>query len=372
MNILKKTVKTFGAVLALYAIIESAAVVTNFVPKVELELNREELEKNYVGRHKLYYEIFQPDKTLGYKLKPNLDNWVHVCDKYQCIIMATDELGLRSWLDDKKSAEIVFVGGTTSFGGSAKQITFPYRLQESGVDVSNFSVPGYLPWQMNETMIRFPQFFMGKTILYCLSPKSFEEKKLKDAGDYYHFKKWNKYEYPEPVDADLIDAHQSVLEKTIIFWAYRALTEDSSMKDTWKSVLSSPERMKKEVISESIDPLFNDFGEAVELARQYHSDLKVILFPSKSSSVTEEYATKVKGGEAQVKTEEQTFKLVFDYFYIKGVDVLDLTNPLREFYHTFGEYRGVGVFNRSRDIWIAEKIKGFLKNKERSKRSTKK
>ncbi len=361
MSILKKTAKTIGAVLALYAIIETAAVVTDFVPKVKLELNREERERDYVGRYKLYYEVFQQDETLGYKLKPNLDNWVHVCDEYQCIIMATDELGLRNWLDDKESAKIVFVGGTASFGGSSKYLTVPYRIQELGIDVSNFSVPGYLPWQMNETMIKYPHFFKGKTILYCLSPKSFEEKRPKEIGNYYHFKGWDEYEYPEPVDADLMTEEKSLIEKTLAGWLYKTIMDQSG--DKINSVRSTPNRMKKERIELSSDELkqvYSDFGEAMAIADSYGSNLKVVLFPSKASCIPKEYTVKVLDGEEQIHRENEVYDSATKYFESKGIDVIDLTNPLREYYRYFEEYRGVGVFNREKEKMIARKIITFL------------
>ncbi len=354
MSTINKVAKTLSAMLALYAVTEPAAIVTNFVPNVELELNREERESNYAGRHKLYYEVFEPDEELGYKLKPNLDNWIHVTDKYNTIIMATDELGLRNWLEDKESAKLVFVGGMASFGYAGKAITFPYYIQEKGVEVSNFSVPGYLPWQMSELMIKYPQFFKGKTIMYCLSPKSFDAKRPMNPVDYYSFKGWNKYEEPEPTDDDLIEEKKSWEEKTIAFWIYKMLTNHSDDKIT--SVNSTPTRMVKEDIELSpkeLEQMYLDFEEAIAIAQSYGSDLKVVLFPSKASCIPEEFATKVVDGEEQIRREEEIYDSTTKYFESKGVEVLDLSNPLREYYKQFEEYRGVGVFNREMGKMIA-------------------
>ncbi|MBI4453777.1 hypothetical protein HY636_03985 [Candidatus Woesearchaeota archaeon] len=361
---LGKIARTLGAVLAMYGIVETAAIVSNFVARAELELSREKRAENYIGRHKLYNKVFEPDEILGYKLRPNLDNWVHVTDNYNTIIMATDELGLRNWLDDKGSAKLVFVGGTASFGYSGKSITFPYHIQESGIDVSNFSVPGYLPWQMNEMMVRYPQFFKGKTILYCLSPKSFDAKKPINPSDYYSFKGWTKYEESEPVDKDLESEEKPLLEKTIAFWVYKTITDHSEDKIT--SVNSTPKRLVKEAISISpseLEQMYLEVEEAMAIAQSYGSSLKVVLFPSKASCIPEEYATKTSDGEEQIRKESEVYDSATKYFESKGVDVIDLTNPLREYYKYFEEYRGVGVFNREKERMIGREIITFLGKK---------
>lgn len=358
---LGKIVRTLGAVLAMYGIVETASVVSDFVAKVELALDIKGRTENYIGRHKLYYEVFEPDKELGYKLRPNSDNWIHVTDKYNTIIMATDELGLRNWLEDKESAKLVFVGGMASFGYAGKAITFPYHIQEKGIDVSNFSVPGYLPWQMNEMMVRYPQFFSGKTIMYCLSPKSFDAKRPMNPSDYYSFKGWDKYELSEPVDADLIDKEKSWIEKTIAFWVYNAITDHS--EDKISSVNSTPKRMVKEAIelsSEELEQMYLEVEEAIAIAQSYGSDLKVVLFPSKASCIPEEFTAKVAGGEEQIRKENEVYDSVAKYFEGKGVDVLDFTSSLREYYRQFEEYKGVGVFNREMGKMVAEEITSFL------------
>lgn len=354
-SLLRKAAKTLGAVLALYVVTETAAIVTNFVPKVELELNREERESNYIGRHKLYYEVFEPDEELGYKLRSNLDNWIHLTDKDNTIIMATDELGLRNWLEDKESAKFVLVGGIASFGYAGKAITFPYHIQEAGIDVSNFSVPGYLPWQMNEMMVRYPQFFKGKTILYCLSPKSFDAKKPATPSDYYHFKGWDKYELSESVDADLVEEKKSWIEKTIASWIYQSITNHSGERII--SVNSTPKHLVKEAIQLSpteLTQMYLDFEEAIAIAQSYSSNLQVVLFPSKASCIPKEFAKKVVGGEEQILRENEVYNSVAKYFEGKGVGVLDLTNTLREYYKYFEGYNGVGVFNREMSRMIAE------------------
>lgn len=355
MDILKKAAKTLGAVLSLYAVTETAVITTDFVAKVEVALDIEGRTKNYIGRHKLYYDVFEPDKELGYKLKPNLDNWVHITDKYNTIIMATDELGLRNWLEDKESAKIVFVGGMASFGYAGKAITFPYHIQGTGTDVSNFSVPGYLPWQMNEMMIRYPQFFKGKTILYCLSPKSFDAKKPTKPSDYYSFKGWDKYEEPEPTDENFIEEKKSWEKKTIAFWVYKMLTDHPDDKIT--SVNSTFKRMVKEAIALSpkeLEQMYLDFEEAIAIAQSYGSDLKVVLFPSKASCIPEEFVAKVVDGEEQIGREEKIYDSITKYFESKGVDVLDFTSSLREYYKQFEEYNGIGVFNRDKEKKISE------------------
>ncbi len=361
---LGKMARTLGAVLAMYGIVETAAIVSNFVARVDLELSREKRAENYIGRHKLYYEVFEPDEGLGYKLRPKLDNWVHITDKYNTIIMATDELGLRNWLDDKESAKIVFVGGTASFGYGGKSITTPYYIQETGIDVSNFSVPGYLPWQMNEMMVRYPQFFKGKTIFYCLSPKSFDAKKPINPSDYYSFKGWTKYEESEPVDKYLESEEKPWIEKTITFWVYKTITDHSEDKIT--SVNSTPKRLEKEIISISqseLEQIYLEVEEAMAIAHSYGSEVKVVLFPSKASCIPEEYRAKVSDGEEQIRKEKEVYGSVTKYFENEGIDVINLTKPLREYYNYFGEYRGVGVFNREREMMIAREIIKFLGKK---------
>lgn len=97
-------------------------------------------------RHRTYYEMYEPDSTLGFRLRPNLSNLeMTLSDDGVKVRYDTDERGFRNVGRDYATARVWVIGDSFAFGvWMERDSTFYGRLERSlGGPIITLGTPGY-------------------------------------------------------------------------------------------------------------------------------------------------------------------------------------------------------------------------------------
>lgn len=338
----KKKQSKWEKVLALgvgYVLAELLVAGLHIIPLSEVIVNYKGKKNFYEYMHKMFYVYSKEDETLGFVNKPNIDDLVTMFNiKFR---YNTDNYGFRNKQHDYKKSEIAIVGDsfTYAFGVEDKD-SWARKLEHFlDVDVSNFGVVGYAPWQYNGIMKRFPDFFRSKIILYCLYANDFEGKTDTPQKDYYEKKGRDYFKSYPPTLFDLVaveTAKKSFFDRTVTSTLYHRIADRTNLVllSNGGILLKDENEIKEEWTSrENREYLHRNLSEAHKLATENGSQMIVVFFPSRLVTLSEEY-TKSFQERKPIKLERELFKMAKEELVTLGLEVIDLSKSLKTEYNS--------------------------------------
>ncbi len=356
MNV-KTIVKSFLAVFAAYISLEAAVVATDVVRRGEIEAHREILQEialeTYAKKHRLFYGLLQPHPRLGFTL--SRDHYVQSGQDLMQIyaddctfLVKVDSLGFRGEDDDKKIAPIVVLGSTAAFGGLFSGDSFSERLEEKlEVEVSNFSLFNYKPWQFNAVMREFPDHFSNRTILYVLTPYDFIDALPFDPKKYYAQKGWEKYHssHPPQQEHDLTEnsfPQLSFFDRTLTKLLYDMFFTSKPYELGFKEFMEREGHVVTEAMTldnrltpAEIDPVYlqrvlETFDQAISYAYDLHSKIMFVLLPSKGMLDPKKTNSYLPDAKQKLALEAAVYQETLNYVATRSVESIDLTIPLQQ------------------------------------------
>ena len=283
-------------------------------------------------RHRLFYEFLEPDRDLGYKMRPNLRNFEIEWLEGLSAIYETDELGFRN-LSDKKDAPLAIVGDSVAFGVGVNYNKTWFRLlsKELNLPITNYAVGGYHPWQYNEVIRKFVSNYPHRILFYCIfaNDLSNHHRIIHNRHRYYDYMGWSDYRsgYPwirRTVTYTALKKLDQAIERAFRYEKERARIKNGLY--LYRSTGAEPDYLRTGtgLITEHF------LRETISLTHS-RFQLIVILFPSKESIYREEYLKVFPDfGEAYIKNEVQGYKRIVSFCEEKGLLVYDLTEELRK------------------------------------------
>ena len=283
-------------------------------------------------RQRLFYEFLEPDRDLGYKIKPNLRNFKIEWLEGLTATYETDELGFRN-LGDKTKAPLAIVGDSVAFavGINYDKAWFNLLSRKLTMPLANYAVGGYHPWQYNWLIRKFILNYPHRILFYCIfaNDLSNHHRIIKNSYRYYEYMGWSDYKSGYPWFKRTV-AYTSLkkFDQTIAR-AFRYEKERARIKNglyLYRRTGAEPNYLEKKT-----DLLTEHFlHEAISLS-QGHLQLIVILFPSKESVYREEYIKAFPDyGEEYIDNEEEGYERIVSFCQKKGLLVYDLRPGLRE------------------------------------------
>ncbi|MBI3032152.1 hypothetical protein HYY69_01650 [Candidatus Woesearchaeota archaeon] len=373
---IKNLLKGILAFFAGYAGIEVAVVSTDVVHKGESEAHQEDLAERhkiaYAKQHDFYYGLFEPHPRLGFVLsshnygRHNQEHYTLQGSPHGTFLILADQLGFRDEGDDRKTAPVAVVGGTSSFGSLYPAESFSEQLEvRLGTTVSNFSMLGYKPWQFNTVMREFPDYFKNRTIVYCISPEDFVPEPIFDPAHYYAAMGWDKYKDPTPPEKTFDDELPDIPFKdrflTTYLWnlAFTSEAEIAASKEVMRRYGTVPDPEAKTLDNLLTHAVLNPqsmshslamLGEAIDIADKLNSDMVFVLSPSKGMVLCDKYQQLVPEGQEKLQIEFQLYATVERYLRSRSVSLINLTPSLQnayrlglDLYHGYdrtGEWQG--------------------------------
>lgn len=281
-------------------------------------------------RRRLFYEFLEPDKDMGYKIKPNLKNFEIEWLEGTSAIYETDELGFRN-AGNKKNAAIAVVGDSVAFavGVNYEKAWFNILSGELGLDIADYAVGGYHPWQYNWLIRKFVANLPHRIVFYCIfaNDLSNHHRIIKNSYRYYEYMGWDDYKSGYPG-----------LKRTV---TYTALKKFGQAIDRLFRYQKERHRLdnglylyrvtgaEADYLKRGTDLLTEHFlREAISLSE--NKELVVILFPSKESVYREEYINAFDdSGRDYIENEIEGYRRIIRFCGEKGILAYDLTDGLR-------------------------------------------
>ncbi|MBI4453776.1 hypothetical protein HY636_03980 [Candidatus Woesearchaeota archaeon] len=335
----KKKRNILEKVLALgvgYVLAELLVAGLNLIPITEVLIDYKGKRGFYEYMHKMFYVYSKEDETLGFVSKSNIDDsvTVNITFKYN-----TDDYGFRNKQNNYKKTEIAIVGDSFAYAyGVEMENSWASKLEQLlNVTISNFGVVGYSPWQYNETMKRFPDFFRNKTVLYCLYTNDFAKIITSPSKDYYKRTGRDYFESNSPSFFDLVaveTANDSFFDRTVTSALYHEIVDEKNVVGLSNgSILYKEENEVKEdwTSRENREYLHRNLSEAHKLATENDSQMVVVLFPSRLATLSGEYIKHFQE-KKPIKHEKELFKMAKEESTNLGLEVIDLSKPLEEGY----------------------------------------
>ena len=328
-NISKALCLCFG-----YTLAELLVAGLNLIPASEVILNYKGKEDFYSCKHQMFYHLQKEDDYLGFINASNLN------EKYTSFGLDfrynTDKDGFRNKHDRTENQNISVVGDSFAYSfGVNLEDSFPQLMEDLlGVNISNFGVTGYAPWQYNKVMKMFPSQFKDTIILYCVYSNDFVPESASIAERYYKETGRVLFSSDSPSFWELVDVtagRKSFLKKTFSYQLYRKLFlggEITTISNERYLVRGENEIKDAWLSEQNQNQLFDVFGEAVDISREYHSKLVVVLFPSRARTY-QKYYEAAFSDEESVPLEERAYQLAKQYFAQRGVESIDLADVLK-------------------------------------------
>ncbi len=317
-----------------YVLAELSVAGLNLIPTIEVLTDHKGKREFYEYMHKMFYVYNKEDETLGFVNKPNIDDLVTMFNT--TFEYNTDDYGFRNKHKDYKKTEIAIVGDSFAYAfGVEMENSWASRLERLlNVNVSNFGVVGYAPWQYNETMKRFPDFFKNKIILYCLYANDFEKETTTPLNNYYTTTGRDFFKSFPPTFFDLVaveTANDSFFDKTVISTLYHRIIDGENIVGLSNGgiLLKGENGVKEEWTSkENREYLPRNLSEAHKFATENGSQMIVVFFPSRLVTLSEEYIKHFKE-KKPIELEKALFQMAEEKSTNLGLQVIDLSKPLK-------------------------------------------
>ncbi len=357
-----RIIKGFMGMALSYLSFELVLSLFNIPHRLDTLIDRENLEAIYNARHNFFYGLTMPDDRLGFVVKPNFHT--QVCFNSICSSISTDELGFRNSKTDKEYSKMVVLGDSFSFGYGVEANASWSRILEElvGLPLANLSIIAGSPWQYDVLLEDHPELFRDRLVIYGLFSNDFNDRKPENASDYYRRYGLDTYEKSSPTLADLMRIKQkdNFYERSATFCFFTALKPKEE-----KCFLKPKEN---DIDSEWLEhggwyQLYDTFDTTIDRVSSLNSEMAVILFPSRASAFMEQYQ-QCYSDASTVKSEEEAYHKTAEFFLQRGIPVLDLTLPVRNFVQRGIElyYSTDAHFNDRGNLVAANELSCFLTN----------
>ncbi len=320
-----------------YSLLEFLIVSSDCIPKIEIAQDSEKARKVYDARHLLFYEFNQPDANLGIIPKPDVKMMYSPGEGYALI--SSDAFGFRNNLVYKEDAEFAAVGDSFTMGyGLDIEESWSHILGTIiGGEVANYGVVGYGIWQYNKILEEYSAFFQDKVILYGIYSNDFSKDSVDDslANDFYERKSWDNYKTAFPSEEELIKAvyaRKPFYHKTLTFKIFSLLNPDIKKVQvpegtTLYKHTSGPE--VGDASEEGLKKLCKSLEEAINLVRDYNSEMIVLYFPSKNRIYHDRYVEAFED-DTIIRSEGLVLQTITQLFENNGIPLLDFTRIFHE------------------------------------------
>lgn len=304
--------------------------------------------EDWLVKHKLFYDYYEPDDEFLYKIKPNLRD-LKIDWRREAVsgIYSTDEFGFRNLGRSYSNSRLFFVGDSYIWGSwvSREESICGIVEAELGEPVINLGVGSY-DFQRYESIFRlFVAKYKPEIAVLGVFPNDLVEtssfkKGYAGAGeDYYHQVGWDRYR------------HFPVFQRTAtyqLFFAVKNLLfrgKERSGVDQYNDKLNPAKRMASNGITldqyRGADKDFMKdtsasrhiqyhFDRIINIARENDVELILVLFPSKESTYNKEYQRLFPESADFLGNEEIGYQMLGRQASDKGIACVDLTEIFRQ------------------------------------------
>jgi hypothetical protein len=299
---------------------------------------------DWVIRHRLFYEYYQPDDGLLYKVRPNLTNHrVDWPDDEVGAVCSTDALGFRNPGRDYASSHIFFVGDSYVWGSWVRreESLCGYVESDLGEPVINLGVGSYDFPRYQKLFEDFVVRYKPEIAVLGVFPNDFYLPRPIEPGTagagaaYYRASGWDVYErYP-------------LLERTLtyrLFTLVRGLAGAAPRGDQYNQAPDRGIRVAANGLpmfryrgadrnylgnQAAIDQVTRRFGRIIRLSADSHVKLLVLLCPTKESTYDAEYRRLFPESADYLRNEETGYAMLSAQAREAGVPCIDLTPVFR-------------------------------------------
>lgn len=310
-----------------YLGVESILISTNLSAVLEVKKNHAVVTSEYLERHRVFYILQKPDPKIGFipvsEAMPSSEG------------NPIDEYGFRNKQGDKERAQIAVVGDSFTFAyGVDYDYSWTKRLATSlGVVVSNFGVYAYSPWQYNQVIKRFPQFFKERMILYAIYANDFTDA-TRNAEDYYTLSGRERFKHPSPSLEELVASkNKTFWHRTAAYSLYRQIFTPigkvAKVRGSEFISYGGNEFRRGWISNKNLNRICHDLDEAEVMAKRYAAKIIFILFPSKIRVYQKEYSAHF-GDRVAIDLEEKAYGRITQCIRHHGSNIIDLYPGLVE------------------------------------------
>ncbi len=299
------------------------------------------IPRQWLATHRIYYEYYQPDDLLLYKVRPDLrDLTVHAPRDEVSATYSTDDRGFRNLGRDYSKAQIFFIGDSFVWGSWVTQEeTLVSRIEaELGETVINLGVGSYDFLRYQVLFEHFVARYKPKIAALGVFPNDLRDRSPLEPGkpgsgeEFY--KGWSRYEtYPE-------------YKKTLTYSFFRWITTgESPASDQYGRRLDSDQKEASNGLTlfryrgasrdylenaQAVNWVQTSVDRIVEISAQNGVQLAIFLFPTKESTYKSEYERLFPDSIDYLKNEEEGYQRILGRAQSHGVPCIDLTPLFRE------------------------------------------
>ena len=299
------------------------------------------IPESWLASHKAYYEYYQPDDLLLYKVRPNLRDLTVSAPRDQvAATYSTDDQGFRNLGRDYSRAQIFFIGDSFVWGAWVTQEeTLVSRIEaELGEPVINLGVGSY---DFLRYLVLFEHFvarYKPRIAALGVFPNDLRDRSPlvpgKPGSGEQYYKGWSRYKtYPQ-------------YKKTLTYSLFRWITTGESLtSDQYGRRLDSDQKEASNGLTlfryrgasrnylentQALNWVRTSVDRIVEISAQNDVKLAIFLFPTKESTYKSEYERLFPDSVDYLKNEEKGYQQILEWARSYGVLCLDLTPLFRE------------------------------------------
>lgn len=297
---------------------------------------------SWQARHTLFYEYYQPDDLLLYKVRPNLtDLTVSWPPEEVSATYSTDDLGFRNLGRDYSTAGIFFVGDSFVWGSwVAQEETLVSRVEaELGEPVINLGVGSYDFLRYRVLFEHFVARYRPRIAALGIFPNDLATPSQlapgeAGVGEKYYGSRWVQYQsYP---------AYKKTLTHNLFRWI---TTGAGPSSDQYNRRLASDLQLASNGLTlfryrgasrdylenpEALSWVRSSVDRVVEISTQNGVKLAIFLFPTKESTYKSEYLRLFPESADYLSNEEEGYRQIREQAQSHGVPCVDLTPLFRE------------------------------------------
>ncbi len=296
---------------------------------------------SWLASHKLYYEYYQPDDLLLYKVTPNLRDLTVSAPRDEVrATYSTDDQGFRNLGRDYSRAQIFFIGDSFVWGAWVKQEeTLVSRIEaEVGEPVINLGVGSYDFLRYRVLFEHFVAHYKPKIAALGVFPNDLRNRSPLEPGKpgsgEQYYKGWSRYKsYPQ-------------YKKTLTYSLFRWITTgERPASDQYGRRLDTDQKEASNGLTlfryrgasrnylenaQAMNWVQTSVDRIVEISAQNGVQLAIFLFPTKESTYKSEYERLFPDSIDYLKNEEEGYRQILERAQFHEIPCMDLTPLFRE------------------------------------------
>ena len=299
------------------------------------------IPEQWLAFHKIYYEYYQPDDLLLYKIRPNLRNLTLPAPLDEIsATYSTDSQGFRNLGRDCSKAQIFFIGDSFVWGAWVTQEeAMVSRIEaELGEPVINLGVGSYDFLRYQVLFEHFVARYKPRIAALGVFPNDLRERGRLEPGrpgsGEQYYRGWLRYEtYPQ---------HRKTLTYSLFRWI---TTGEGPASDQYGRRLDSDQKEASNGLTlfryrgasrdylenpQAMNWVQSSIDRIVEISARNGVKLAIFLFPTKESTYKSEYGKLFPDSVDYLKNEENGYRQIQKRAQFHGVPCMDLTPLFRE------------------------------------------